>query len=146
MSYFKDGAFRIDLNDVYDIKQIMIAIFAKLKNNPEKNLEQKDVIEWFHEQTNSGKSFLIVFDKFEQIKKPEVMKELNEFIVNLIDETTLMKIIILTTKKECVNVNNGGLWFKRIEWKPLSKEQLATIMEGLLKTNNKQEYTKDIKL
>ena len=146
MSYFKDGAFRIDLNDVYDIKQIMIAIYAKLKNNSEKNLEQKDVIDWFHEQTNAGKSFLIVFDKFEQIKKPEVMKELNEFIVNLIDETTLMKIIILTTKKECVNVNNGGLWFKRIEWKPLSKEQLATIMQGLLKTNNKLNYTKDIKL
>ena len=81
MSYFKDGAFRIDLNDAYDIKQIMTAIYAKLKNNSEKNLEQKEVIDWFHEQTNANKSFLIVFDKFEQIKKPKVMKELNEFII-----------------------------------------------------------------
>ena len=71
------------------------------------------MIEWFRQQTNSGKSFLIVFDKFEQIAQPEVIKEMNLFILNLINATKLMKIIILTTKEESVNVYACS-WFKKL--------------------------------
>jgi hypothetical protein len=52
----------------------MKEICLELKNNLEENPKESDVIEWFHQQTNDGKSFLIVFDKFERIAQTEVIK------------------------------------------------------------------------
>ena len=105
----------------------MKEICLELKNNLEENPKESDVIEWFHQQTNDGKSFLIVFDKFERIAQTEVIKQMYEFIVKLINKTKLMKIIILTTKEEFLNANNDR-WIKKIECKPFSKELLANIM------------------
>ena len=65
IKYFKDGAFKIDLEGFNQIKQIMNLIYKKVKNNSEKDPKKSDVIEWFRKQSNENKSFLIIFDKFE---------------------------------------------------------------------------------
>jgi len=100
MKYFQNGAFRIDLEGFYSIKQILNNIYQKLENYSDKDPEPDDVIAWFRKKTNERKSFLIIFDKIEQIAKPQVIKQMKKFIFKLIEETTLMKIIILTSTKE----------------------------------------------
>jgi hypothetical protein len=100
MKYFQNGAFRIDLEGFYSIKQILNNIYQKLENYSDKDPEPDDVIAWFRKKTNDRKSFLIIFDKIEQIAKPQVIEQMKKFIFKLIEETTLMKIIILTSTKE----------------------------------------------
>ena len=46
---------------------------------------------------------------------------MNKFFISLIEETKLMKIIIITTKRESLEVKHD-LWVKRIEWRPLTRE------------------------
>ena len=70
MKYFANGAIRIDLEGFYSIKQILNSIYQKLDNYSEKNPEPDDVISWFRKQTNDRRSYLIIFDKLEQIAKP----------------------------------------------------------------------------
>jgi hypothetical protein len=118
-----------------------------LENCFKEDLTTLELIEWFRKQNNERKNFTIILENFEQITKPEVINKVKSFIFELIDETEFMKIMVFTKQKEFKKLMGVKCWFKRIDWKPLSNQELARIMLIMLKEKGKQRlsFIKDIR-
>ena len=82
-----------------------------------------------------------MFDNFSQLERTQsLVDEMNKFVQDLIEETKLMKLIIVSSK-DIFNLKqqSNGLT-ESIEWKPYTRTQLIEIFKAMLETKNLLHY------